>query len=94
MINRYKTFLMRQDLAPNTIRSYVWTVTDFLEKYPEVTRENLLAYKGYLMEHHKPQTVNLRLQAINKYLEYMKKDRLKMSFVKAVSYTHLTLPTI
>ena len=82
MINRYKTFLMRQDLAPNTIRSYVWTVTDFLEKYPEVTRENLLAYKGYLMEHHKPQTVNLRLQAINKYLEYMKKDRLKMSFVK------------
>ena len=31
MINRYKTFLMRQDLAPNTIRSYVWTVTDFLE---------------------------------------------------------------
>lgn len=70
MINRYKTFLMRQDLAPNTIRSYVWTVTDFLEKYPEVTRENLLAYKGYLMEHHKPQTVNLRLQAINKYLEF------------------------
>lgn len=82
MINRYKTFLMRQELAANTIRSYVWTVTDFLEKYPEVTRENLLAYKGYLMEHHKPQTVNLRLQAINKYLEYMKKDRLKMSFVK------------
>ena len=89
MINRYKTFLMRQDLAPNTIRSYVWTVTDFLEKYPEVTRENLLAYKGYLMEHHKPQTVNLRLQAINKYLEYMKKDRLKMSFVKVPCGTNL-----
>lgn len=77
MINRYKTFLMRQELAANTIRSYVWTVTDFLEKYPEVTRENLLAYKGSLMEHHKPQTVNLRLQAINKYLEYMNNSSLK-----------------
>ena len=59
MITKYKSFLSRQDLAANTVRSYVWTVTHFLEKYKEVTRENLLAYKGYLVENHKPQTVNL-----------------------------------
>lgn len=82
MITKYKSFLSRQDLAANTVRSYVWTVTRFLEKYKEVTRENLLAYKGYLVEHHKPQTVNLRLQALNKYLEFTKKDKLKMRFVK------------
>lgn len=82
MITKYKLFLSRQDLAANTVRSYVWTVTHFLEKYKEVTRENLLAYKGYLVEHHKPQTVNLRLQAINKYLEFIKKEKLKMRFVK------------
>lgn len=81
MITKYKSFLSRQDLAANTVRSYVWTVTHFLEKYKEVTRENLLAYKGYLVEHHKPQTVNLRLQAINKYLEFIKKEKLKMRFV-------------
>ncbi len=57
MITKYKSFLSRQDLAANTVRSYVWTVTHFLEKYKEVTRENLLAYKGYLVENHKPQTV-------------------------------------
>ena len=34
------------------------------------------------MEHFKPQTVNLRLQGINKYLEFIKKDRLRMKFVK------------
>ena len=82
MITKYKSFLSRQDLAANTVRSYVWTVTHFLEKYKEVTRENLLAYKGYLVEHHKPQTVNLRLQALNKYLEFIKKEKLKMRFVK------------
>jgi len=82
MITKYKSFLSRQDLAANTVRSYVWTVTHFLEKYKEVTRENLLAYKGYLVENHKPQTVNLRLQAINKYLEFIKKEKLKMRFVK------------
>lgn len=82
MITKYKSFLSRQYLAANTIRSYVWTVKHFLEKYKEVTRENLLAYKGYLVENHKPQTVNLRLQALNKYLEFIKQEKLKMHFVK------------
>lgn len=82
MISKYKSFLSRQDLAANTLRSYVWTVTRFLEMHDKVTRENLLAYKGYLIEHHKPQTVNLRLQAINKYLEFIGQDKLKMHFVK------------
>lgn len=86
MITKFNSFLSRQDLAANTIRSYVWTVTHFLDKYKEVTRENLLAYKGYLVEHHKPQTVNLRLQALNKYLEFIKKEKLKMRFVKVQRY--------
>ena len=82
MITKYKSFLSRQDLAANTVRSYVWTVKHFLEKYKEVNRKNLFAYKGYLMERYKPQTVNLRLQAINEYLEFIKQEKLKMRFVK------------
>ena len=38
------------------------------DHYGEVNKKNLLAYKGYLVENFKPQTVNLRLQGINKYL--------------------------
>lgn len=82
MITQYETFLSRQDLAANTVRSYVWTLVHFLDKYKEVTRANLLAYKGDLLEHHKPQTVNLRLQAINKYLEFTNQEKLKLRFVK------------
>ena len=50
--------------------------------HEEINKSNLLAYKGYLMETFKPKTVNLRLQAINKYLEFLKKDKLKLKFVK------------
>jgi site-specific recombinase XerD len=60
----------------------MWTVEYFLRNYEEVSQENLLAYKGYLVEHFKPQTVNLRLQAINKYLEFIKQDVFKLHFVK------------
>lgn len=82
MINKYRLFLLRQNLAENTIRSYVGTVRRFLEKYRNVTPATLCAFKVYLVENHKPQTVNLRLQAINKFLEFKKQDKLKLRFVK------------
>ena len=82
MVTKFENHLSKSDLAKNTVTSYVWTVKYFLEHYKEVNKKNLLAYKGYLMENFKPQTVNLRLQGINKYLEFIKKDKLKMKFVK------------
>ena len=35
-----------------------------------------------MTEHFKPQTINLRLQAINKYLEFIHRSDLKLKFVK------------
>ena len=82
MVTKFKTFLSKSDLARNTVNSYVWTVNYYLSTYGEVNKKNLLAYKGYLVEHFKPQTVNLRLQGINKFLEFCKQDKLKVKFVK------------
>ncbi|WP_288817626.1 tyrosine-type recombinase/integrase [uncultured Alistipes sp.] len=81
-IKQFRSFLAKSDLAENTITSYVWTVNHFQSNYGELSKENLLAYKGFLVEHFKPQTVNLRLQGINKYLEFTRKGRLKLKFVK------------
>ena len=83
MVTQFKLYLAKTNLAENTIASYVWTVTYFLEHYKEVNKKNLMAYKGYLVENFKPQTVNLRLQAVNRFLEFNKQEKLKMKFVKA-----------
>ena len=82
MVTKFETFLRRLDLAKNTVSSYVWTVNYFERTYKDFNKKNLLAYKGYLVEQFKPQTVNLRLQAINKYLEFIKQDKLKLRFIK------------
>lgn len=82
MVTKFKDYLVKENLTENTVRSYEWTVKYFTEHYPVVNKKNLLAYKGYLVENFKPQTVNLRLQAINKYLEFIKQEKLKMKFVK------------
>jgi len=82
MLNDFKQFLAKQDLAENSVTSYVWTMNYFLKKYGEVTTANLMAYKNYLIDNYSPQTVNLRLQGINKYLEFDSKDNMKLKFVK------------
>ncbi|OAV66436.1 Site-specific recombinase XerD [Bacteroidales bacterium Barb6XT] len=87
MVTKFQKFLEKSDLSKSTVTSYVWTINHFLTQYEKIDKENLLAYKGYLIEHFKPQTVNLRLQALNKYLEFISKERLKLKFVKVQQKT-------
>lgn len=78
----FEEHLRKSNLSENTITSYLWTVEYYHAHYDGISKENLLAYKGYLMEFYKPKTVNLRIQAINKYLTYLRKDKLQLKAVK------------
>ena len=78
----FENYLKKENLSEHTIIAYLWTVKYFNNNYDGVTKDNLLAYKGYLMEYFKPKTVNLRIQAINKYLEHIGKEKLRLSAVK------------
>lgn len=78
----FKKQLKRSGLSDNTIESYIWTVRYFLEHYETINEENLHAYKGYLIEFFKPKTVNLRIQAMNKYLDFLGKSNLHLKAVK------------
>ena len=82
MLNDFEKHLRRENLSENTISAYLLTVRMYNQLSGEITKQNLLAFKGYLMETYKPKTVNLRIQAINKYLEFLKKDKLHLSAVK------------
>ena len=89
MITKFRHFLMQQNLSENTVNSYVFTVEHFFVNYEEITKKNLLAYKGMLVEKYKAKTVNLRIQGINKYLEFIKKDKDKLKFVKIQQKSYL-----
>jgi len=78
----FENHLKKENLSEHTISAYLWTVEYYNNNYDGVSKDNLLAYKGYLMEYFKPKTVNLRIQAINKYLEYLGKEKLRLSAVK------------
>lgn len=78
----FEEHLRKSNLSENTITSYLWTVEYFENHYDGITSENLLAYKGFLMEYFKPKTVNLRIQGINKYLEFLGNDVPHLKAVK------------
>lgn len=78
----FEDYLRRGNLSDHTISVYLWTVEYYNNNYNDLTKENLLAYKGYLIEYFKPKTVNLRIQAINKYLEYSGLEKMRLSAVK------------
>lgn len=78
----FENYLKKENLSEHTISVYIWTVDYYEKNYDSLSKENLLAYKGYLMEYFKPKTVNLRIQAINKYLEFKNMGQLRLSAVK------------
>ena len=83
MLNDYEKQLRQTNLADNTIVSYCHSLKQYLKMYENVfTKKNLLSFKGFLIENYSPKTVNLRILAINKYLEFNKLDKLKLKMIK------------
>ena len=46
----FEEYLKKNNLSGNTLDAYLWTVDFYHSHYDGVTKENLLAYKGYLMK--------------------------------------------
>lgn len=82
MITDFERHLRETNLSENTISSYLFAVRQFSDQYDGITQKNLRDYKVWLIESYKPKTVNLRLRAINCYLESIDKEKWKLPFVR------------
>ena len=85
----FESALRQANMAQNTISAYIYAVNEFNSKYKELNKKNLLIYKTFLIETYKPKTVNLRIQAINKYLDYLGKTKLRLKSVKVQQRNYL-----
>ena len=89
MTENFKTFLINGNMAKNTVSAYCYAVNDYFERHKVLNKKGLLLYKTYLIENFKPKTVNLRIQALNKYLEFEGKTKLRLKSVKVQQRTYL-----
>lgn len=89
MTEDFKNYLINSNLSRNTVSAYVFAVNEFIVRHNDVSKNKLLLYKTYLIESFKPKTVNLRIQALNKYLEYLHKPGLRLKSVKVQQRSYL-----
>lgn len=85
----FELYLRQGNMAENTINAYLYAIKEYYSRHRELNKRNLLIYKTYLIETFKPKTVNLRIQAMNKYLDCIKKPRLRLKSVKVQQRSYL-----
>lgn len=85
----FHDYLKNNNMSDNTIHVYLFAAKQFLDLYHVISHDNLMLYKCYLMEHYKPQTVNLRIRALNCYMESLKLASSKILMVRVQQKTFL-----
>lgn len=88
-VEDFRRYLLNQNRSENTIHVYTYALRQFYKRYPVINFSNLQLYKVFLLEHYKPQTVNLRIRAINSYLEFKQIDAEKISMVRIQQKNYL-----
>ena len=89
MTEEFERYMREINLSENTIAAYSIAIRQYETQFGRLNRKNLQAYKTWLMEKYKPQTINQRLRAINCYLEFVGKEEWKLSFVKVQQKAYL-----
>lgn len=89
MLEQFEDFLRGMNLSENTIKSYLYALKQYESLYGKISRKALREYKMFLQDNYKPQTVNLRIRAMNCYLESIQKESWQIPCVKMQQKTFL-----
>lgn len=81
-IRNFENYLWEKELAPNTIRAYIAHVSKYFEKYEDITKNNLIEWKRWLLEMMKPKSVNHYITAMSEYLKFIGRPDLVLKKVK------------
>ncbi|WP_331471208.1 tyrosine-type recombinase/integrase [Enterocloster lavalensis] len=69
LLDQFHRYMAVNSLSDNTISAYLWGVRAFFACYSELNQNNASLYKADLMERYRPQTVNMRIRALNCFLK-------------------------
>ena len=80
-IQKFHQHLIDSHLAVNTIKAYMTAVELYSSMFTELDADSLDRYKSHLTKFFKPQTVNQRILAINRFLKFMGKGNLALPII-------------
>ena len=86
-LQEFKQELIHNELSKATISRYMTDINQFIDKAAisskdDINKSKLLEYKDYLINNFKPASCNIKLIAINKFLDFIGLDNLKVKLPK------------
>lgn len=81
-ISDFKDWLVEEELSSNTIKAYIFAVSDFYKKHKEFNKTNIIAWKQEMIRACSPKTINLRLCALDKWAQFIGYNLGKVKRVK------------
>lgn len=86
-VTKFEQYLREEEKSQATTEKYIRDVHYFLQflsemKITGITKENMLAYKEHLSEQYAPASVNSMLTAVNQFLRFIGKEKLKVKLLK------------
>lgn len=88
-IQQFKKYLSSLQVSENTKISYMDGINCYRKYFNNINSVSLQAFKGILISKYKPETINLRLGAMNKYLDWEGHPELKLAYVRIQKKTFL-----
>ncbi len=86
----FRTYLIREERSRNTVTKYMRDLKKFLIFCNEKTinKKIVIDYKEYLQaKHYKPESINSMLAALNCFFRYIKREDLRVKFIKVQKQT-------
>ena len=82
MLEEFEDYLHSHSFSANTISAYLFAVRQYFERNEILTQRRLKEHKAWLIEKYKPKTVNLRIRALNCYLESVGRKSWRIASVR------------
>ncbi len=85
MVAEFRVFLRNRENAEATISKYLRDINTFLKycgKEGAISKEVLLSYKAWLLEHYSVNSVNSMLAALNQFLSFLNLEWMKLKRVR------------
>lgn len=70
-MNTFEDYLISRGLSTNTRTAYLYASKQFDEMFDEVNNSNLDAYRTYLQDNFSAKTINMRINGMNAYLDFL-----------------------
>lgn len=78
----FREWLIENERSENTINSYMESVKQFFEMFPELTKKNMIEFKQRELSRYSPKTAANRCIGMNQYCEFVGAPECKVKSIK------------